>query len=473
MTAASNCWPRHDQSAAAAKWGRSNTDLVIRPQADVGVSDAYSTEDTPEQAAISSDLPTEIILCILQAVELLPDDDRIVTLYSLSLVSHAFSGLAQQSLHKYPHLLDKDDALLARHGRSHSTVFPRFQSLLKTLERRPDLARTVRSLPLGTWTHRIRTHYAHVDRRRTSEMSIAFVLLCRRISSLNFPGVVIIQQADLFGALRGLDSLESLTLGAGLSTDEDPWVIHLDAGIQETWGSARWSVRELSTLIECWPTLKHVKLSARLRTGNNVHHSSVPWTCRLESFELALIKNFRLSFNYVDALLANSTTTLTNLKITEHQMELQGLTELIRKYGPNLRHLETTTNDLHQRSTLVKVVSDSCDKLESLVLGSPVDPVEALESLSTLRQLRSVSLEVGRLDRAVLSSTYNSLISFIVSTTTDALSRFSGLEKLELTWRTTGLGRQFQEREEFDLSDSVQFKAGFKAPMVKITVIHL
>ncbi|KAK4052783.1 hypothetical protein OIV83_002070 [Microbotryomycetes sp. JL201] len=269
--------------------------------------------------------------------------------------------------------------------------------------------------------------------------------------------------------------LESVTLGAGLSTAEDPWVVHLDAGIQEHWGSARWAVPEIGSLIESWPRLKRVKLSTRLfeRIAGYPDSALTFWTCRLKSFELALIKNARVSFRYLDRLLASSTETLTDLRLTEHQMDLPELIQLLEKFGSNLRRLETTTNDFHQQSNLVEIITRTCFRLESLVLGSPVDPREALDSLSGVKSLTAVSLEVGRLDRAVLSSTYTTQISFIVNTTTEALARFSNLKALELTWRTTPWSGEHGQVQEIDLSDAIQARQqGFKAPSVKIKVTY-
>ncbi|KAK4057450.1 hypothetical protein OIO90_001519 [Microbotryomycetes sp. JL221] len=466
--------PRDD--IGSLKWGslsrcspRRSPDLVIKPRGDVGISDAYSNESTGAPSRFSQ-LPVEISLYLLNTISTSFDhDSRTTTLWALSLTSRVWSRLASVELYRHPHLFTTEQPSSRR------SPFTRFEQFCRMIDTQQDLADTVRELPLGEWAPHLRRQ-AKFDRRQASRMSVELVKRCHNVQSLNFPGVVMLDRGDLYSALFGLKNLSTLSLGQGLSTAEDPWVVHLDAMLQEHWASARWSVAEIGSLIDSWPNLKHIRLNARLmeRTTGNPDTTPKPWTCQLESFEFDLIKNARVSFAYLDRLLLGSSHSLRRLRVCEHQLEAHELARLIETYGPNLTTLETTTSDLHQRSTLLDTITSSCHHLEHLVLGSPVDPREALEALSTLSNLKSVSLEVGHLDRAVLSSSYRSLLSFIFIMTTDALTKCSTLQSLQMTWRTTGVsGFDAGEVQEMDLSDSLVTTQQGTGPLVKIKIIHL
>jgi len=330
------------------------------------------------------DLPQDVCHAVCGAVESLPAAVASTTLRSLSLVSRTWSAAAQCSLYRDPWLsFDAPDRVPPR-------TFLRLEQLLRTLEERPDLARGVQALDAGTYTVRCQTE-AKADRRLVSRLAIALVAACPSLRSLSLPFVVQADKAALLSALRQLSLLETFTFGSGAAT-ADPWIINVDVAIKDAWGVAQWWRRDLRALAPHWPRLRCLVMQARVRGRDG--DEGVPWA--LEAFELSLVRSARLSFPYLEALLAGCSAqgSLRCLKLCEHQLEPGALVELLEAVGANLEVLKTTTADKVTRNdALVVTISHTCPRLKLLALETPLGDVQgALDTLSSLPYLQSLAL---------------------------------------------------------------------------------
>ncbi|GAA5900111.1 hypothetical protein JCM6882_002615 [Rhodosporidiobolus microsporus] len=332
-----------------------------------------------------SSLPLDIYDLLVEAVTLLPPVVSTATLLSLCRVSRAWCAAAQPALFRMPFLpFGSPDTTPPR-------TYSRLQSLLETLHRRPDLAALVRSFDLGRYTARCIAE-VKVDRRLVSPLSIELVKACPNLREATVPFVVQAEKGSLVEALQRLSVLESFSLGEGVSI-VDPWVVNVDIAVKDSWGTAVFTRRDLAALAQSWPLLRRFILQARVR-GLDADEV-IPW--ELESFELSLLKNFKLSFPYLDKLLSNCRTTssLRRLIVREHQLHPTDLVQLVEAYGDSLEVVETfTANRFAPNEPLLAAIAASCPNLRRLRLGTPLyDLPSALHHLSQLPKLRWIALD--------------------------------------------------------------------------------
>ncbi|GAA5995301.1 uncharacterized protein JCM10292_005089 [Rhodotorula paludigena] len=361
-------------------------------------------------------LPLDVCELVADAVLSLPAAVASQTLRALSLVSRGWTAAAQSALHRNPWLsFDAPDTVPPR-------TYARLEALGRTLAARPDLARGVQALDLGRYTARCQTE-AKVDRRLVSRLSVALVSACPALKRLSIPFVTHVDKMDLVVALRELSMLETFVFGEGAATPE-PWVIHVDVSIQDTWGTARWTRADFAALSTRWPRLKSLVLDARVRGREDDKDGGVPWV--LESFELALIRNTKLSFAYLDKLLAGCRQgSLRRLVLKEHQFEPGALLAFLEQFGQNVDVLVTSSADrVNPDKALVAALPSVCPHLRMLRLASPIasNVPDALQQLSQLSHLTHLTL----------STITSSLSLGNAQLCVDHLRGFARLEEVEL-----------------------------------------
>lgn len=331
------------------------------------------------------ELPEDVCNSICEAVAVLPRAVAAETFLSLSLVSRTWSNAAQAALHADPFLsFDAPDTVLPR-------TFERLSKLLRTLEERPDLARSVRRLDLSLYSTRCQTE-ARIDRRRISRLSVELVLACPALQTLSLPFVTQADKPHLVDALRQLGLLQTLIIGEGTSSP-DPWVINVDIGIKDQWGCARWFREDFLALCRSWPRLRKLVLEARLRNRDKDDAVGIAW--QLESFELSLLRHGRLPFRQVDLLLSGCRQgSLRHLNVKEHQLAEGALGEIVEHFGAGLKSLTTLTADHFTRHDgLFANIAAHCPSLERLHLATPVyDLLGCLETLLQLPHLSELTL---------------------------------------------------------------------------------
>jgi hypothetical protein len=228
---------------------------------------------------------------------------------------------------------------------------------------------------------------------------VQLVAACTNLRTLSVPFVTQVDKPDLLVALHSLSSLNSFTFGEGATT-ETPWVVNVDVDIKDEWGTAVWTRGDFAELASSWKSLRRFVLEARIRVPDK--DPVIPWQ-RLESFKLALIKNVKVSFSYLDKLLSTCRTTnsLRHLSLKEHQLLPSDLIPLLEAYGASLETLETTTADrFTSNDALFSTLSSSCPNLHSLRLGTPIyDLPLVFNELSQLPHLRRLTLDTVLLQR--------------------------------------------------------------------------
>ncbi|GAA5977873.1 hypothetical protein JCM5350_006204 [Sporobolomyces pararoseus] len=390
---------------------------------------------TPVAEGLPVDILHYLISTLLPAY--LPPIPLTRTLLSLSLVSHSFRSIAQPALFKTP-FLSYDPPDTTPPGRT----FTRIEQLISTLEKRKDLRRKVRGLNwLGQWSTRCLSE-GIPNRKEVSKIMIKLVRILfeeqgsgTRLKILSFPFVTMSDKDEFLDILSSASTkstrtstkikdkdgreeeeeeccngggIEEILFGEGgaYETSNDPWVINIDQRVREEWGVAKFTINDFKRLHfsnEGWRKVKRFRLMARLRVEDPLEEDdrlapSDPFTqgisgeeekfeFRLEEFELNLLRNSKLSFNYLDRLLRSSLPTLTTLILREHQFEnLSTLYRFLEAYGRNLRVLKTTSsNQFADNSPLLQVVSRACTNLRSLTIGSSCrrELLNALETLSS------------------------------------------------------------------------------------------
>lgn len=245
---------------------------------------------------------------------------------------------------------------------------------------------------------------------------------CTNLRTLTVPFVTQADKPDLLHALRQLTSLETFTFGEGATT-ETPWVVNVDVDIKDEWGTAVWIRGDFASL--SWKRLRRFRLEARIRVLDS--DPPIPW--QLESFELALRKNVKVSGTYLDKLLSNCRTTnsLRHLSLKEHQLLPSEIAPLLEVYGASLETLETTTADLFTpNNALFSSIPSSCPSLVSLRLGTPVyDLPFVLDNLAELPHLRRLALDTVLLQRFPGTACATSALA-------EQVRRFPSLEHLSL-----------------------------------------
>ncbi|BGP51169.1 F-box/LRR-repeat protein 6 [Rhodotorula kratochvilovae] len=345
----------------------------------------YNPQTQRKSPSAALDLPLDVCQLVCEAVEALPPAVASSTLRSLSLVSRTWSAAAQCALYRDPWLsFDAPDRVPPR-------TFARLEALLRTLVARPDLARGVQTLDAGRYTTRCQTE-AKVDRQRVSRLSVALVAACPSLRALSLPFVTQADKGDLIAAMKGLSLLETFILGTGASAADDPWLINVDIAIKDAWGTAQWWRSDLRLLASHWPHLRRLVLQARVRGRDG--DEGVPWA--LKAFDLALVRSAKLSFAYLDTLLAGcrSAGSLRSLTLCEHQFEPGALVAFIEAFGAGVEVLRTTTADKVTRNdALVQALPRACPRLRVLALETPIGDIRAaLSSLGVLERLQSLAL---------------------------------------------------------------------------------
>ncbi|GAA5824642.1 hypothetical protein JCM11251_005287 [Rhodosporidiobolus azoricus] len=337
-----------------------------------------------DQKPSFSILTLDIYALIAVAVSSYPPVTANKTLLSLCRVSRAWCSAAQPALFRNPFLpFGSPDTTPPR-------TYHRLHSLLDTLRRRPDLAACIRSFDYGRYTSRCVAE-VNLDRRLVSPLSVELVRACPNLRDMTVPFVVQNEMASLIEAMRCLPSLESFTLGEGLSIT-DPWVVNIDVDVKDQWGTAVFTRADLAALATTWPHLRRFVLQTRVRGFDD--DEPIPW--QLGSFELSLLKNVKLSFPYLNKLLSNCgiTSSLRHLVLKEHQLHPPDLVLLVETYGASLKVLETTTSDeFTPNDPFLQAVGSSCPNLRRLRFGAPIyDLPFALHTLSKLSHLRILTL---------------------------------------------------------------------------------
>ncbi|GAA5853162.1 hypothetical protein JCM8547_000222 [Rhodosporidiobolus lusitaniae] len=383
-------------------------------------------------------LPLDILDLIAEAVTSFPPAISTSTLISLSLVSRAWSAAAQPALHRTPFFsFDAPDTTPPR-------TFTRLQNLLRTLRSRPDLP--VLAFDVGKYTSRCLTE-AKVDRRSVSRLAIELVAACPNLRKLAVPFVTQADKHELLSALRRCSLLKTFIFGEGVS-HADPWVVNVDIGIKDQWGTAIWTRSDFVSLAASWASLRRFVLQARARDPSSEPDGPVPW--HLESFELSLLKNHKLPFTYLDKLLSNCRTSksLRHLVLKEHQLKPGDLVRLVEAYGHGLVRLETTTaNRFARNNALISSIPTFCPSLVTLRLGTAVyDLPFVLSELSHLSSLRHLTLDTVLLQ--ALPGRSATLVGLV--------ERFPALEELKLTPGCHG--NQNDDLERFQRFRQFQFK---------------
>ncbi|BGP27262.1 hypothetical protein JCM10295v2_006226 [Rhodotorula toruloides] len=261
-------------------------------------------------------------------------------------------------------------------------TFSHLEALLRTLEARDDLARSVQKLDLGRWTARCSSE-AKVDRRQISSLAVKLVVTCPALKVLSLPFVVQADKKDLVVALKQLVQFERLTIDEAVAT-ADPWIINIDASIKEEWGKAIWTIADLAAFAPSWPRIKALQMYATARSGQE-DDIVVDW--QLEEFSLLLGQNAKLDFHYLHRLLHGSRRSLRCLNVREHQLEPGVLAHFLEDYGGNIRILRTFTSDHFSiDKPLLRTIATRCPNLRELQLDTPIPDLE--DALSQLAQLR-------------------------------------------------------------------------------------
>ncbi|GAA5954217.1 hypothetical protein JCM3765_005322 [Sporobolomyces pararoseus] len=387
-------------------------------------------------APISEGLPVDILHYLIATLlpSYLPPIPLTRTLLSLSLVSKSFRSIAQPTLFSSP-FLSYDPPDTTPPGRT----FNRIERLLETLEKRKDLRKKVKELKwIGQWSTRclsegipnrkevskimirlVRTLLQEgVERTRLKTLSVPFVTMSDKDEFIKLLSITRTLQTRTLSDIEDgeeeeeeqccLGGIEEILFGEGgaYETSNDPWVINLDQQVREEWGVAKFGINDFKRLYlsnEGWRKVKRFRLMARLRVEDPLEEDDeLPssglltqeeqdveekFEFRLEEFELNLLRNSKLSFNYLDRLLRSSKPTLTTLVLKEHQFENPStLYRFLEAYGRNLRVLKTTSsNQFADNSPLIQVVARTCQSLKSLTIGSSCrkELLHALELLSS------------------------------------------------------------------------------------------
>lgn len=365
----------------------------------------------PAPPSLASRLPLDACEHICAAVRRLPPAIATPTLLSLSLVSRTWSSAAQKALHTAPFLnFDAPDTVPPR-------TFSRLEALLRTLETRDDLARSVQWLDIGRWTARCSSE-AKVDRRRISSLAVRIVAACPALKILSMPFVVQADKKDLVVALRVLSHLGHLVFDEAVAVP-DPWIINVDVSIKEEWGQAVWTIADLAALAPSWPRMKKLEMSSAIRGGPG--DEVVNWP--IQECALLLQQNIKLSYGYLDRLLRGGRGSLCTIHIREHRLEPGALARFVKEYGSSLERIRTYTNDRFTvDEPLIHAIATSCPKLRSLVLSTPIPNVaDALDELSRLPRLQTIALGTCfaiNLDRIRVANTlraFRSLKSLSIS----------------------------------------------------------
>ncbi|GAA5899966.1 uncharacterized protein JCM6883_006050 [Sporobolomyces salmoneus] len=369
-------------------------------------------------------LPIDILHYLIEQTlpSFLSPIPRTRLLLSLCLVSHSFLSIAQPVLYRSP-FLSFDPPDTTPPGRT----YYRIAQLLKTLTKRPDLTRRVKRLEsLGRWSTRCLSEGVP-NRKEVSKVMLELVrtVIARggtNLRVLSFPFVTASDKGEFLAILsshrqeeddheetddwrEGGDRIEEILFGEGgaFEPSMDPWVINLDQQVREEWGVARFTINDFRRLYNHeGGTLRGVKkfrLMARLRVEDPLEdddelideeggrQDEEKFEFRLEQFELNLLRNSKLSFNYLDRLLRSSRDTLTTLILKEHQFRSPStLYRFLEAYGMNLRVLRTaSSNQYDDNRPLLETIVRSCQNLRSLTIGSPTRNAlgDALELLSS------------------------------------------------------------------------------------------
>jgi len=239
--------------------------------------------------------------------------------------------------------------------------------------------------------------------------------LCERVEKLDVPFVVESDKGRLmtiFTDNERWNEVREVRFGNGYQV-RDPWVVNVDQGVMDQWGQAKWYISDFGQLSrKNWTRVNRFELNARLRVRDppDEEDEEEKLGFELESFELNLSKNEKLSFLYLSRFLSSSLSTLTSLTLKEHQLQLPPtqFELLLRTYGSKLESLETTSsNQFDDNLPLIHCISASCPSLTSLSIGSRVNHLlptlqllSFLPSLETLvlKSVHSLELDKGRLE---------------------------------------------------------------------------
>ncbi|GAA5939181.1 uncharacterized protein JCM15063_004444 [Sporobolomyces koalae] len=300
-------------------------------------------------------------------------------LLSLCRVSRAMHHIAQPVLFHTP-FISFDPPDTTPPGRT----FERVEHLVHTLEHdRSGLATRVRNLgSLGQWSTRILSEGIPKNRIDVSTLLIRLVALCPNCETIAIPFVTISHQERFSRTIITNGSrLREIRFGEGYES-QDPWVINFDPSVREQWGSAKFTIRDFQLWSNPLARVTHLKLMARLRVEDPleeddelVDSDEEPEVLgfKLEHFQLDLLRNSKLSFNYVYRLLYTSRTTLKSLVLKEHQLTSapETLDRILETFGSTLTVLRTSSaNQTTDNRHLLVTISTNCPNLETLSIGS-------------------------------------------------------------------------------------------------------
>jgi len=194
---------------------------------------------------------------------------------------------------------------------------------------------------------------------------------------------------------ESISVIEEILFGEGgaYEPSNDPWVINLDQTVREEWGVAKFTMKDFKRLRDRWKNLKRFRLMAKLKVedpleeddellgdvgvsllqdGKEEQEEEEKFEFEVEEFELNLLKNSKLSFNYLDRFLRRSIETLTTLILKEHQFSNPStLYHFLTVYGKTLTTLKTcSSNPWDDNYKLLETISQSCGNLRVLKIGS-------------------------------------------------------------------------------------------------------
>lgn len=173
-----------------------------KPRSFPSRDESYETLRQPQPPEI----PVELLPAILGFLTTDTDEHAQAALYQACLACYAFNAVAQPLLYRAP---------VIRGAKQPTQVT--VARLLRTLQARPDLAHSVRSLPLGLWTAAMRDE-SLIDRRIVSKTALDLLDLCPHLEHLDFPWVTMALAHDTAVRIKRQKDLQSLTLGVGIAT---------------------------------------------------------------------------------------------------------------------------------------------------------------------------------------------------------------------------------------------------------------